>query len=163
MFVRRLPISERPKKSPLREAVAISAVLALCSCAEVSQPTEPPLLPAAVKMFPQCMRQMQAFIDITTLAKSYGRDWQLFDDAIDDLREQVLDCIEDARPPIQPANEARRGPSRPPFGAGGESLAPVRATKSRAQSRVPPRALTSARTGSWYSHCRSFPSKVKTT
>jgi hypothetical protein len=113
MFVRRRPISERPRTSLLREAVAISAVLALCSCAGMSRSTEPPLLPGALKMFPQCVRQMQAFIDITTLAKSYGRDSQLFDDAIDDVREQVLDCIEDARPPIEPTNEARKGPVTP--------------------------------------------------
>jgi len=113
MFVGPLPVSKWPKKSLLREAVAISAVLALCSCAELSQSTEPPLLPAAVTMFPQCVKQMQAFIDIATLAKSYGRDWQLFDDAIDDVWEQVLDCIEDARPPVQPTKEAHKGSVTP--------------------------------------------------
>jgi hypothetical protein len=108
MFVRRISISAWPKNSVLRGALAISAALALCSCAEMSRPTEPPLLPAAVKMFPQCVRQMQAYIDLTTLAKSYGRDWQLFEDAIDDVRELVLDCVEDARPPIQLTKGARK-------------------------------------------------------
>ena len=110
MLVHRPPIRERPKASLLGEAVAIGAVLGLCACAEPSQSPEPPFFPAAVKMFPQCAREMQAYVDVTALAKSYGSDWDLFDDALDDLRARVLDCIEDAGPPLQPVNEARRPP-----------------------------------------------------
>jgi hypothetical protein len=68
--------------------------------------SDPATLPAALRLFPQCEREIHAFVDLTRLADAYGDDWPVFQDAIDDVWQQVLDC---ADPGVAVADRTRRG------------------------------------------------------
>jgi hypothetical protein len=94
--------------SGVRCFVGLGLIL-LSSCADSSESDTPPMLPAALKMFPECQQELHAFIDLTRLASKYGDDWTMFQDEIEDMKGQVLDCAEGSLPPIK----AVRGKHQP--------------------------------------------------
>jgi hypothetical protein len=83
--------------------------------------TSAPMLPAALQLFPQCEAEIRAFIEMTRFARSFGDNWQLFSDAIDAMKAQVVACVDDGqeaaawrvpddRPSPPPSAARRRAP-----------------------------------------------------
>jgi hypothetical protein len=121
----------------LYRVVGSLALPYLFACASPSEMRSPYTIPAAVKMFPQCQREIQAFVDLTGLARGYGDDWVIFKDAIDDIKAQVAACIDGDRPPSDPPLEENRPPLEETSGhttalhsgERGEPLVPVAANR----------------------------------
>jgi hypothetical protein len=45
-----------------------------------------------------CDEEMRAFVAVSQLAKKYRGDWRLFEPAIEAMRDQILDCVDDSYP-----------------------------------------------------------------
>jgi hypothetical protein len=84
---------------------AAALAVSLAACAEPPPPSLPatsapsPLQPAATRLFPECGDEIRAFLDLTRIARQYGDGWEVFEDAIDTLQEQLVDCINENYPP----------------------------------------------------------------
>jgi hypothetical protein len=38
---------------------------------------------------------MRAYVEITKLAKLHGEGWMVYEPAVDALKQQILDCLDD--------------------------------------------------------------------
>jgi hypothetical protein len=38
---------------------------------------------------------MRAYVELTRLAKLHGEGWEVFAPAVDALKQQILDCVDD--------------------------------------------------------------------
>jgi len=45
--------------------------------------------------FPECRDEIRGYVDLVHLAATYDRNWDIFDNALGDMEEQVLDCVTD--------------------------------------------------------------------
>jgi hypothetical protein len=98
-------------------------VVSLAACAESPLPPPPTtasgpsppqsaLQPTATRLFPECGDEIRAFLDLTRLARQYGDGWEVFEDAIGTLQEQLVDCINENYPPaVDVSLPGRRRPS----------------------------------------------------
>lgn len=57
-----------------------------------SESAQAQTLSAAVDMYPQCRNELRAFVDLAELASTYGHNWTVFQDAMDVMNQQVVDC-----------------------------------------------------------------------
>ena len=44
---------------------------------------------------PICRAEMRAYVELTRLAKLHGEGWVVFEPAVDALKQQILDCLDD--------------------------------------------------------------------
>ncbi len=79
----------------------IALVLALAACASPPAGTSPDASLAAASSdlppVPICRDEMVAYVELTRLAKQHGEGWTIFEPAVDALKQQILDCIDDSR------------------------------------------------------------------
>jgi hypothetical protein len=43
-----------------------------------------------------CDAELRAFVAISRLAKQHGDDWTVFEPAIEAMKDQILDCVQDS-------------------------------------------------------------------
>ncbi|HEY0524173.1 MAG TPA: hypothetical protein VGD08_12335 [Stellaceae bacterium] len=77
-------------------AVWAAGMLAACTTAPSARP--PGMAETAMEMFPDCREEIQGYVDLARLAATYGRDWDVFQDALGDMKAQVLDCADEKIP-----------------------------------------------------------------
>jgi hypothetical protein len=73
-----------------RPLAAALLLLAGCVGAPAAQAPLDPRLAA-------CDAELRAFVALTRLAKQ-APDWRVYQPAIDAMREQIMDCVDDAYP-----------------------------------------------------------------
>ncbi len=54
-----------------------------------------------------CMAEVYAYVSVATLAQKMGADADVFQDALEDLRQQLVDCLESPPPDLIPVNQRR--------------------------------------------------------
>jgi len=54
-----------------------------------------------------CMPEVYAYVSVATLAQKMGSEADVFQDALDDLRQQLVDCLESPPPDLIPVNQRR--------------------------------------------------------
>ena len=54
-----------------------------------------------------CMPEVYAYVSVATLAQKMSSDADVFQDALDDLRQQLVDCLESPPPDLIPVNQRR--------------------------------------------------------
>ncbi|HLJ63784.1 MAG TPA: hypothetical protein VKT70_06750 [Stellaceae bacterium] len=74
--------------------VSLMALLAACarSGADVSTIN---VSPGEIPPLPVCRDEMRAFIEITKLAKIHGDNVAVFQPAVDAMKDQILDCVDE--------------------------------------------------------------------
>ena len=88
---------ERPL-ALLLPLLALTAVLAACAPAAPGSDAAPPVDAAAdLPPIPICRDEMRAFVELARLAKLHGDGWVVFEPAVDALKQQIIDCIDDNR------------------------------------------------------------------
>jgi hypothetical protein len=75
-----------------------SILLALSACA--SSPTAE-LGPVPTRLS-GCDAELRAFVAVAKLAKQGGDDWTVYQPAIDAMKDQILDCVQDTSGGAQP-------------------------------------------------------------
>jgi hypothetical protein len=48
-----------------------------------------------------CAAELRAFVAVSRLARQHGDDWSLFEPAIEAMKDQVADCVQDAYPTLE--------------------------------------------------------------
>jgi hypothetical protein len=82
----------------LRLAPLALAAAALAGCAAGNDATRSAPIAASSSELPSipiCRDEMRAYVELTKLAKQHGDGWAVFEPAVDALKQQILDCIED--------------------------------------------------------------------
>jgi hypothetical protein len=69
----------------------------LGACAEA--PTDLGLLPVRLS---GCDAELRAFVAVAKLAKQGGEDWVLYQPALDAMKDQIMDCVQDTVGGAQP-------------------------------------------------------------
>jgi hypothetical protein len=80
-------------------------LLALAGCAGLSTGTDDAFNVAAAtlpKRYPACADEIKAFVALTRLATQMSGTSDVLGPALDALRDQVMDCVEDSYPNPQP-------------------------------------------------------------
>jgi predicted outer membrane protein len=54
-----------------------------------------------------CMSEVYAYVSVAALAQKMGSEADVFQDALDDLRQQLVDCLESPPPDLIPVNQRR--------------------------------------------------------
>jgi len=111
-------------------AVWVAGMLAACTTAPSARP--PGMAETAMEMFPDCREEIQGYVDLARLAATYGRDWDVFQDALGDMKAQVLDCAGET--PENAVQTIRNGRS-------GGSGANTHACANKQGNRLPPPSL----------------------
>jgi hypothetical protein len=75
----------------------VGALLALAACAGDPAGGAWPVSSSAPRPT-ACDEEMRAFVAVSQLAKKYHGDWRLFEPAIEAMRDQILDCVDDSYP-----------------------------------------------------------------
>jgi hypothetical protein len=71
----------------------LTPVLAACTAV----PRDPdPVIPSQLKKFAACDAEMRAFVTIAKLVRQQGDNWTIYEPALQAMREQILDCVEDS-------------------------------------------------------------------
>jgi hypothetical protein len=71
------------------------------SCAETSGRVSDPLSYAAAilpKTYPACGKEISAFLRTLKLARQAGDAWEIYEPALQEMEDQMLDCVADAYP-----------------------------------------------------------------
>jgi hypothetical protein len=74
------------------------ALLALAACAGEPAGDAWPVSSSSAPRPTACDEEMRAFVAVSQLAKKYHGDWRLFEPAIEAMRDQILDCVDDSYP-----------------------------------------------------------------
>lgn len=87
---------ERPV--PLLPMLTLAGLLAACApgppTSEAAAPTD---TAAEIPPIPICRDEMRAFVELAHLAKQHGDGWVIFEPAVDALKQQIIDCIDENR------------------------------------------------------------------
>lgn len=80
-------------------AFALLLAWGLTGCAGASASGTPPA-PIGTSSedlppIPVCRDEMRAFVELTRLAKLHGEGWTVFAPAVDAMRRQILDCLDE--------------------------------------------------------------------
>jgi len=92
-----------PRMQPERPPLPLLALLALAglvaACAPAAPTNEVVSADAAADLppIPICRDEMRAYVELARLAKLHGDSWVVFEPAVDALKQQILDCIDDNR------------------------------------------------------------------
>lgn len=100
MMLRALIPFMTPARLLLWRRLAHLAVLAsaLAACAAGSDATRGTALSVSssdLPSIPICREEMRAYVELTRLAKLHGEGWVVFEPAVDALKQQILDCLDD--------------------------------------------------------------------
>jgi hypothetical protein len=88
---------ERPL-ALLPPVLALAALLAACAPAAPTSEAAPPVDTAAdLPPIPICRDEMRAFVELAHLAKQHGDGWVVFEPAVDALKQQIIDCVDQNR------------------------------------------------------------------
>jgi hypothetical protein len=84
----------------VRVRLFLGVLLLLCSsaCAQFGGARDDAQLTGSMARFPACDAEIKAFVALTKLAKQLGDDWQIYEPAIEAMRDQILDCVDDNYP-----------------------------------------------------------------
>ena len=78
--------------------LTLAGLLAACAPAPPASEASPSLDTAAeLPPIPICRDEMRAFVELARLAKLHGDGWVVFQPAVDALKQQIIDCIDDNR------------------------------------------------------------------
>lgn len=84
---------------PLRRlTVLVLAAWALAACVADGAGTRKTALSVSssdLPAIPICREEMRAYVEITKLAKLHGEGWVVFEPAVEALKQQILDCLDD--------------------------------------------------------------------
>jgi hypothetical protein len=93
--------------------------IAACTAAESSVPglnphvvSDPGRLPHAEAS--DCIPELYAYTSVVSLAEKLGPDRDVFDDALIDLREQLVDCLTDQEGDVVPIHQPAGRPDPTP-------------------------------------------------
>jgi hypothetical protein len=107
---------------------ALFLAFALCACAG-AEVDDPPSAATELPPIPFCRDEMIAYVQLIRLARAQGDGWTVFAPAMTALRQQIVDCVEDADARFHPLRltPAPPPPARPPepCGAGCASARPA--------------------------------------
>jgi hypothetical protein len=88
----------RPTHLLLPPALVLVGVLAACAPAATTTAASPSAeTMAELPPIPICRDEMRAFVELARLAKLHGEGWVVFEPAVDALKQQIIDCIDDNR------------------------------------------------------------------
>jgi hypothetical protein len=78
----------------------LSPLVALGACAGERADSSDSLsvLRSAAPRPTACEAEIRAFVAVSKLAKQHGDSWAVFEPAIDAMRDQILDCVEESYP-----------------------------------------------------------------
>lgn len=106
---------------------AIKRVLALLMCVEIAactaaEPSVPGLNPHVISVperLPHaeagdCIPELYAYTSVVSVAEKLGPDRDVFDDALIDLREQLVDCLTDQQGDVIPIHQSAGRPDPTP-------------------------------------------------
>jgi hypothetical protein len=83
---------------PLLPLLTLAGLLAACApgppANEAAAPTD---TAAEIPPIPICRDEMRAFVELAHLAKQHGDGWVIFEPAVDALKQQIIDCIDENR------------------------------------------------------------------
>jgi hypothetical protein len=81
----------------LRLAPLALAATALAGCAAGDDATRAPIAVSTSELpsIPICRDEMRAYVELTKLAKLHGEGWVVFEPAVDAMKQQILDCLDD--------------------------------------------------------------------
>jgi hypothetical protein len=88
---------------------AFLLALALYACA--TPEPDPPSAISELPPIPYCRDEMIAYVELTRLARSQGDGWTVFLPAMTALRQEIVDCVDDADTQF---HELRLYPAPPP-------------------------------------------------
>jgi hypothetical protein len=96
-------------------ALLICIDIAACTAVEAPMPATNPHVVSVPGRLPQadaddCIPELYAYTSVVSLAEKLGPDRDVFDDALIDLREQLVDCLTDQEGDVLPI---RRPGGRP--------------------------------------------------
>ena len=78
--------------------LTLVGLLAACAPAPSTGEAAPPVDTAAeLPPIPICRDEMRAFVELARLAKQHGEGWVVFEPAVDALKQQIIDCIDENR------------------------------------------------------------------
>ena len=88
---------ERPL-ALLLPLLVTATLLAACAPAPRGSEAAPPVdATADLPPIPICRDEMRAFVELARLAKLHGDGWVVFEPAVDALKQQIIDCIDENR------------------------------------------------------------------
>ena len=85
------------RQLPLRLALVALAAGALAACASGDATRATPISVSSSELpsIPICRDEMRAYVELTKLAKLHGEGWVFFEPAVEALKQQILDCLDD--------------------------------------------------------------------
>ena len=91
-------------------ALLICLDIAACTAVEAPVPAGNPQVVSVPGRLPQadagdCIPELYAYTSVASLAKKLGPDRDVFDDALIDLREQLVDCLTDQEGDVLPIHQ----------------------------------------------------------
>jgi hypothetical protein len=89
--------------------------LALGACG-TPEPDDPSPAEAELPPIPFCHDEMIAYVELTRLARSQGDGWTVFLPAMTALRQQIVDCVDDADTHFHPLRLDPAPPAQHPEG-----------------------------------------------
>ena len=106
-------------------ALLVCLDIAACTVAEAPVPAGNPHAVSVPGRLPQadagdCIPELYAYTSVVSLAEKLGSDREVFDDALVDLREQLVDCLTDQEGDVLPIHQPAGRPgvqSRDPSSA----------------------------------------------
>jgi hypothetical protein len=79
-------------------SLVLAALLGACAPAATSDAPPPPAVAASdLPPIPICRDEMRAFVELTRLARQHGDGWVVFEPAVDALKQQIIDCVDENR------------------------------------------------------------------
>jgi hypothetical protein len=86
------------RRSPLPPILLLASLLAACAPAATTTETGLPTAAAAdLPPIPICRDELRAYLELARLAKLHGDGWIVFEPAVDALKQQIINCIDDNR------------------------------------------------------------------
>ena len=87
-------------RSPARH-LALALLLLGSACASSTAPSGADPFAAAIARlprYPACSDEIDAFVAMVALAREAGEKWQIYEPALDALKDQLMDCVEESYP-----------------------------------------------------------------
>ena len=91
-------MSPERRVSPLLPLLTLAGLLAACAPPRPTSESGPAVDTAAeLPPIPVCRDEMRAFVELAHLAKQHGDGWVVFEPAVDALKQQIINCIDENR------------------------------------------------------------------
>jgi hypothetical protein len=95
--------------------MAILLCLGTAACADSDKPTAAPSAPLTTRSVEKnnasdCVPELYAYTSVLTLAKRLGSAGDVYRDALDDLKDQLVDCLTDTPADLVPVRTGRTAP-----------------------------------------------------